>query len=827
MLNAWLTGKEEEMYEFSPVSDRIKAMHERIRNRVIEIDDERARIVTESYQSNETVPWMIRIPRATYDVCAKKTLLVEDDDIFVGNQASKFCASAVWPEWDGPGWVLAEIERGGLWTEGEDGLFYRKNENVKLSVSKESLETFREIAPYWSTHRFGEIAKAYMPEGYREFAETGAGSYNAVQDIAGLACGHLVPGHKRIIERGYGSLRKEARDWLDARKGDLMGDDVDRSMFYESVIIVCDAAEVMARRYAEACRDKAATVEDGKRAEELRRMAEGLDWIATEPARNFWEACQMALLYHLLMYAEAKEPALAFGRFDQYTWPYLKKDLDEGALTLNQAQELVDAFFLKSTCFYNAAPPVVMNIAGANNTYQHTTIGGVDPKTGEDASNPVTYMVLESVGRLSLHDPTVSLRINKNTPEKLWECALATSRLVGGLPLYQNDEVVIPGLQRELGFSLEDARDYGVIGCQEFVGCGTDFPAPNGITPPHATILFGVVFDMAINNGVNPLNGKACPVRTGYLADMKSLDDVKRAVEDVARWVMRWNATCSNYTEYLMMRRTSLAALSLGIEGCMESGKDCTQGGAKYNSYGGTATGLATIADSLTTIKYMVFDKKLCTAAELYDAVMANWEGHEDLRQRILAEVPHYGNGDPYADAEMQWVTDLYYRLCGECHSVRSKVFKAGLYGASDHVAQGKTTWATPDGRRTGEPMADATSPAQGRDLMGPTAVFNSTCCFDHSRYMDGLALNIRIHPSSVSNDEGVKKLEAMTKAYFNQGGMEVQYNIVSAETMRKAQADPAAYRDLVVRIAGFSAYFVEMTPDLQNDIISRTENAF
>ena len=556
-------------------------------------------------------------------------------------------------------------------------------------------------------------------------------------------------------------------------------------------------------------------------------MAEGLDWIATEPARNFWEACQMALLYHLLMYAEAKEPALAFGRFDQYTWPYLKKDLDEGALTLDQAQELVDAFFLKSTCFYNAAPPVVMNIAGANNTYQHTTIGGVDPKTGEDASNPVTYMVLESVGRLSLHDPTISLRINKNTPEKLWECALATSRLVGGLPLYQNDEVVIPGLQRELGFSLEDARDYGVIGCQEFVGCGTDFPAPNGITPPHATILFGVVFDMAINNGVNPLNGKACPVRTGYLADMKSLDDVKRAVEDVARWVMRWNATCSNYTEYLMMRRTSLAALSLGIEGCMESGKDCTQGGAKYNSYGGTATGLATIADSLTTIKYMVFDKKLCTAAELYDAVMANWEGHEDLRQRILAEVPHYGNGDPYADVEMQWVTDLYYRLCGECHSVRSKVFKAGLYGASDHVAQGKTTWATPDGRRTGEPMADATSPAQGRDLMGPTAVFNSTCCFDHSRYMDGLALNIRIHPSSVSNDEGVKKLEAMTKAYFNQGGMEVQYNIVSAETMRKAQADPAAYRDLVVRIAGFSAYFVEMTPDLQNDIISRTENAF
>ena len=189
--------------------------------------------------------------------------------------------------------------------------------------------------------------------------------------------------------------------------------------------------------------------------------------------------------------------------------------------------------------------------------------------------------------------------------------------------------------------------------------------------------------------------------------------------------------------------------------------------------------------------------------------------------------MPHFGNDDPYADEQMTWICDLYYKLCSECRSVRSKVYKAGQYGASDHIAQGKQTWATPDGRKTGQPLADACSPAQGRDENGPTAVFSSECCFEHSRYTDGLALNIRIHPSAVSDDEGVKKLAAMTKAYFENGGMEVQYNIVSAETMRAAQKDPQAYRDLVVRIAGFSAYFVEMTPDLQNDIISRTENAF
>ena len=815
------------MYQFKSVSARIKAMHDRIRDRIIVIDDERARIVTESYARSENMPWMLRIPLATYDVCANKTVLVEDDDIFVGNQANGFCASNVWPEWDGPGWILNEIDNTDLWTMGEDGLLHRREENVKLAVSPEAVQTFRDIASYWAEHRFTEELESWQPGGYEAFADTACTFYAKGNPLGSLPCGHLVPGTKKIVDTGYGAIRKQAQDWLDAHEGDLMGEDVGKCLFYKSAIIVCDAAITMIRRYAQACRDKAAGVADEARRAELLRMAEGLDHISEGPATTFWEACQAALLYHLLIYAEAKEPALAFGRFDQYTWPYLKADLDSGRLTEDEAQELVDAFFLKSTCFYNACPPMVSDIAGANNTYQHTTIGGVIPETGEDATNPVTYMVLETIGRLSLHDPTISLRFNKNTPDKLWECAICTSRLVGGLPLYQNDEVIIPALQSELGFELRDARDYGFIGCQEIVGCGTDFPAPNGITPPHAAILFGVIMDMALNNGVNPKNGKGCPIQTGYLYDMETLDEVKDAIRKVANWVIKWQVTMHNYPEYLMMRRTSLAALSMGIEGCMESGKDCTQGGAKYNSYGGVATGLATIADSLTTIKYMCFDKKLCTTRELYDAYMANWEGYEDLRQQVLNSVPHFGNDDPYADAEMTWIVDLYRDLCGECHSVRSKVYKAGLYGASDHIAQGKLTFATPDGRLDAQPIADATSPAQGRDENGPTAVFNSECCFDHRRFMDGLALNIRIHPSAVSDDEGVKKLAAMTKAYFENGGMEVQYNIVSAETMRAAQKDPQAYRDLVVRIAGFSAYFVEMTPDLQNDIISRTENAF
>ena len=257
----------------------------------------------------------------------------------------------------------------------------------------------------------------------------------------------------------------------------------------------------------------------------------------------------------------------------------------------------------------------------------------------------------------------------------------------------------------------------------------------------------------------------------------------------------------------------------------MESGVDVVCGGAKYNSYGSTAVGLATVADSLSTIKYMCFDKKLCTTRELYDAFMANWEGYEMLRQQILSEVPHYGNGDSYADEEMKWAVETYYELCRECCSSRSKIFKGGMYSAASHVAQGYTTWATPDGRLAGKPIADAASPSQGRDKCGPTAVLKSALCFDHGRFMNGLALNLRIHPSALSGADGGEKLKALTQTYMNMGGMELQYNIVSADTMRDAQENPEKYRDLVVRIAGYSAHFNELSPDCQNDLINRTEN--
>ena len=535
----------------------------------------------------------------------------------------------------------------------------------------------------------------------------------------------------------------------------------------------------------------------------------------------------MTMMYNVFLKAENDPGVTSIGRFDQYTWPYLKADLEAGRITMEEAQDYVDGFFLKINTFYYGGFGKNAQTAGIGHLGQHTTIGGTIPETGEDAVNPVSYMVLEAMARLDLHEPTISLRVTKDTPKEMWDCAMAASTRVGGLPLLQNDDVVIPALMKELNFSLEDARNFAFIGCQEITGSGNDYPAPNGSAMGHNGIYWAIALLMAINNGINPINGAQCPekVRSGYLTDMETMDDVLAAFEKICKWMMTWSASLNNLTEHEYPRLFPYPNLSISTEGCMEKGKDVSEGGAKYNSYGGTATGLATTADSLTALKYIVYDKKIATREEFLQAILDNWEGHEELRQIVQNTVPHYGNNDPYADAQMTYVMDLYYNITRDFSTCRCTTYKCGTFGASDHVVQGEITWATPDGRKTGDPIADACSPVQGKDKCGPTAVLTSSTKFDHGHYLDGMAVNLKIHPTSLQGDEGMTKLEDLTKTYFEKGGMEVQYNVVDGETLRKAQKHPEKYHNLVVRIAGFSAYFVDMTTEMQNDIISRAEH--
>ena len=813
------------MYKFRPVTERMALMHEKVRQRLFVVDSERSLIITNAHKKYESVVPTIKNALIFKALCEEMTTRVESHEILVANNTKYFCGTRIDPRWSRGDMYVAFAESG-KWTMGEDGYYHNpESDELRLIMSPEEFEVLRELGPYWEGKTIGDMARAWQPDGFDELNRLGVRSFGANMPIVMMPAGHSTPGYGKILSLGYKAIAQQARDWMDEHFGRLMGDDTDKYMFYKSVEIVCEGATILLKRYGESCYAAAEKCEDAARKAELRQMGDNLVWISENPAKTYWQACQATLLYLLMISMSGMPDIGSFGRFDQYTWPYLKADLDAGLITMDEAQEITDCFFLKVNSFYNGSVGPLTSIIGIGNTYLHTTIGGVDPDSGEDATNPVTYMVLETMGRLKLHDPTISLRINKGTPKELWECAFAVNRLVGGLPLFQNDDVIIPGMVKELGFSLRDARDYALIGCQEITGSGNDYAAGSGTTPPECYTQYSTILTMALNNGCNPHNRAQGSLRTGYLYEMESFDAVKEAWAKMARYILKGQVTLQNYVEQLFMHYDTHPILSISMEGCMESGRDVICGGAKYNSFGSTAVGLATVADSLTTIKYMCFDKKLCTTRELYDAFMANWEGYEMLRQQILSEVPHYGNGDEYADEQMKWAVDTYYEICQECSGPRCRIFKGGMYSAASHVAQGYITWATPDGRKAGKPIADAASPAQGRDKNGPLSVLKSALCFDHSKFMNGLAINIRIHPSALSAEDGVEKLRAMTQTYMNLGGMEVQYNIVSADTMRAAQADPETYRDLVVRIAGYSAYFNELNLDCQNDLISRTEN--
>jgi len=530
----------------------------------------------------------------------------------------------------------------------------------------------------------------------------------------------------------------------------------------------------------------------------------------------------MALLYQLFLVVDNGPGVTSMGRFDQYTWPFLKKELEEGTITLDEAQELVDAFFLKLNTYYEGAFGKMAQTAGIGNTYQHTTIGGLIPETGEDATNPVTYMTLETIARLKLHDPTISLRVHKNSPDEIWNCALETSRIVGGLPLFQNDDIIIPSMM-DAGLSKEDACDYSIVGCVEPAGTGNEWPAC-GMSGWESIWNMMNIIQLVINGGVNPRTGiTAVPGKKLY--EYESFDEVREAFETQLRYILGWTVSYGNLFELVYSHYYPSVVASCMLDGCIEKGMDATEGGAKYNRTGLTACGAANVADSLMTIKKLCFDDKTVTLRELYDALQSNWEGFDNLRQMIINDVPHYGNDNDEVDELASWALGLFASILSNSEGPRGK-YNGGTFTMTANVRMGLALGATPDGRKAGEPIADAISPRQGFDKNGPTSYLRSAAKLPHQALSNGDQLNIRFTPTAVQGDMGAEKLRQLIESYFALGGMQVQFNVVGTAQLYEAQKKPAEHRDLIVRIAGFSTYFVTLATETQNDFISRTEQA-
>ena len=796
-------------------------MREIYRETIPEICLGRYKLITEYYKEHVEIIGILKRAKCFRHICENIPIRIDEGEVIVGAQSAKFKAAALYPE-NGIEWLISEAETRLISTRKLDPYI----------MSEEDRAYFLETAEFWTNEHMGAKFRAYMPEAYTPHM----GNFATMVGFRGSGTGpvgHFCTGYHNAIKKGFAAIKAEAdayvKEFEDAGMPALT---VDKYNFYRAVSIVSEGMITLTKRYAALATEMAAAETRPARKKELEMMAETLNWTMEKPARGFVDALQCIYMYQTCLCLDSNLHGISFGRIDQYLGDYYIADLQAGKITAEYAQELMDLFYIKVAEMNKPWDAIGTESNPGYTSGQLMTLGGVK-KDGTDASNPVTYMMLQTSGRLYLHSPPQALRIHQGTPPELWEAAIETTKRCGGVPTFENDDVIIPALM-DRGLSLDSARNYCLIGCVEPGGCGDEWPACGGDGNDTYWNL-AAAFMLAINDGHNPapFGGGAgwdedvqddyTAPQTGYLYNMKSFDELLEAFKTQVEFFVRWHVVCTNIFEYVAREYLPLPVVSATMDGCMESGRDVMYGGAKYNSTGIAGVGIGNVGDSLQMIKHLVFDTKKCTAAELYDALKHDWAGYEDLQTYIKNDAPHYGNGDPEVDQWAAWAAGVFADAVNSHTGPRGR-YSAGLYPVTTNIAFGKMTPATPDGRNAHEPLADGISPVQQMDINGPTSVLMSVSRINQRQYPNGTLLNMKFHPSSMNGADGVKKLSDLLKSYFELGGMEVQINIINSDVMKNAQEKPEEFKNLVVRVAGFSTYFVELHLAAQNDLIRRTE---
>jgi len=830
------------MFSFSPISIRIARLREK-RNvfasgHGMTINSERTRIYTDYYRAHECEFPMLKRAGAMKEWCLKKEANVFDDDIFAGTLGPDERSLSLY------------IEMNSEWIP---GVVNDTDENFKKAwqspgavyMSDEQRVLFRDAYEYWKDRNLSAAVRGGLTEDYWEASGNGCiiEGLTSYPDghISGMPQGHYIANFGKVVNTGFGAVRRELLARIGAQSGKIFGESAKSHIFYYSMLRICDGAIALSKRYAASCREKAGT-ETGDRREELLAMADSLEWIMENPARTYWEGLQAILLYQLMLSTDAQQHGQSIGRIDKYVGHLLEKQLSDGTITMDEAQLYTDAFVLKLcdvihlpgfALFLMNNERIINLLEQGQNLYTGLyngltatagivlTLGGVRPD-GRDDTTPAKACFLQTNGRMKIPDPTVALRINDNTPDEIWRLGIESSKICGGMPEFENDNVIIPSLT-DAGLSFDDACGYSIVGCVEPAGTGNDWPAC-GMTGAESMWNIVDVIQLVINGGVNPRTGKtALPCKKLY--EYESFDEIKAEFERQMMYLLDWNVSYGNQFELVYSRFFPCVVASCMMDGCLESGKDVTEGGAKYNRTGLTACGTANVADSLMAIKKLCFDDKSVALRRLYDALQNNWEGYEDIRQMIINDVPHYGNDNAEVDALASWALSLFADKMAASYGPRGR-YTGGTFTMTANVRFGQTLGATPDGRRAYEPIADAISPRQGFDKNGPTAYLVSASKLPHRALANGDQLNIRFSPATVAGDDGAMKLRHLIGAYFSLGGMQVQFNVVSTEALHEAQRKPDEFKDLIVRIAGFSTYFVTLNEATQNDFISRTEQA-
>ncbi len=785
---------------------------------VISID--RAKLITESYQRTEGECPVIRRAMAYKHILEKIPIYVPEHQLLMGYPSSQKNGVEVEPEFHAS-WLENQVEIEGKKMRELDSLPVRQFIEFHLDeADKRLLED--QIIPYWKerTLHAGTIkglahyrpqAIDYWENSLTSFPVTRIGLCHTIQDYRGVVYEGLLQ-FQRDIEREMDQIHLEHMDSC----GDL-----ERLNHYQAMLIVIEGILAYAKRCAELADEMADKEQDEKRKNELRQMAKNCRNVPAKPAQNWWEAMQSLHFAHMLTWLTDAGVSHSLGRFDIYMKEILEKDMAAG-LTREEAQELLECFMV-TFCYRNQ----LVDWRGSRatpgwHTNDKITIGGVD-EHGKDTTNLLSYMVLEGHAHIHLNDPIISVRLHNDTPEDFLKSIMEVLRTSGGVPQIINDEAIIPSLMGQLGMTLKEARNYADVGCQENQSDPNTALGADAHGHQNAG-YFNLVkpIELALNNGVNPRNGKQAGPKTGEPNSFKTMDDFKAAVEKQFQYAVEMNVVINNMIEYAFYTFLPTPMHNLMHPNTRKSGTDMNRGGCKYNYVGAIGTGLGTAADCMAAIEKVVFTDQTCSLEELVKALACDWDSQDVLRNACL-KAPKYGTDNDTADSWGKFIADTFMDAYEAHPTMRGGKYVCGFFSVTQNHVLGEDTCATPDGRHAYEMLSDTVAPSQYAEQIGPTATHRSFVkAIDTQRTVNGITFAQSMDLNSLMTNRELSKWGDLIRNFISEGGQSVQYNVVSLERLKEAKRHPEQHKDLFVRIGGYTARFVDLSETMQDSVINK-----
>ena len=832
-----------------PKSSRIPKLIEALYAKMPVIESARAKLITESYKATEGQPVITRRAEAFAHILRNIPIIIRDNELIVGSSTIAPRGCQTFPEFSYQ-WLEDELDT--VATRTADPFY----------IAEETKAELREVHKYWKGKTSSELATSYMaPEAIKAIEHNiftpGNYFYNGV--------GHVTVKYEEVLAIGYKGIIDKARAELEkCQVGD--GNYAKKSHFLNAVIVSCQAVIEYAERYAELASQMAAECTDPVRKQELLQISENCSRVPANGATSFYEACQSFWFVQQLLQVESSGHSISPGRFDQYMYPYYKADIDKGVITREAAQELLDCIWVKLNDLNKVRDAASAEGFAGYSLFQNLIVGGQD-KYGNDVTNDLSVMCILASMHVHLPMPSLSIRVWNGSPHELLIKAAELTRTGIGLPAYYNDEVIIPALQNR-GLTLEDAREYNIIGCVE--------PQKAGKTDGwHDAAFFNMCrpLELVFSNGMD--KGELVGIQTGDVTKMTTFEEFFDAYKKQMEYCISLMVNADNAIDVAHAERVPLPYESCMVDDCLSRGLSVQEGGAVYNFTGPQGFGIANMADSLYAIRKLVYEDKKVSMEEYKQALAWNYDkgldqqSVSDMSEMILKgmqdagmavntdtakavlqtvmrlkptedqlhrfteihhmidEVPKFGNAIDDVDYFARDVAYTYSRPLQKYMNPRGGHYQAGLYPVSANVPLGGQTGATPDGRYAHTPVADGVSPTAGKDVKGPTAAATSVSRLDHFIVSNGTLFNQKFHPSALAGREGLEKFVALIRTFFDQKGMHMQFNVVDRETLLDAQKHPENYAHLVVRVAGYSALFTTLSRSLQDDIIRRTEQGF